>query len=288
MKSSIKEKDNNGAIDAGIFANSAIKGLPFICCRLMEMKTTKEHKTILHVLIIHGMNQKFNHLSNIKSTDVWSNMKKIATKIHKETQRKKEVFFNILFCVNSCKFVAKKIGGTMVKNYRLAIDFTINIDEEIKAQGKFNVRKQFIDNYPLIINYFKSNPDVLREFLKTRFCEFYLDSYKAIEFVKLLEVKDFQEVFLPMLSNLSFDASLCLLRIFYNDKMDIHEGDIKKTEDELALFLEQFYQIHFTQTSFEEIGESLEQGQDLIKEMAGVNQAPHELNNNEINLSGKE
>jgi hypothetical protein len=140
----------------------------------------------------------------------------------------------------------------------------------------------------LIINYFKSNPDVLREFLKTRFCEFYLDSYKAIEFVKLLEVKDYQEVFLPMLSNLSFDASLCLLRIFYNDKMDIHEGDIKKTEDELALFLEQFYQIHFTQTSFEEIGESLEQGQDLIKEMAGVNQAPHELNNNEINLSGKE
>ncbi|MGD2093034.1 MAG: hypothetical protein PVH61_43130 [Candidatus Aminicenantes bacterium] len=176
----------------------------------------------------------------------------------------------------------------MVKHYRLAIDFTINIDEEIKAQGNYNVRQQFIDSYPLIINHFQSNPEVLREFLKFRFCEFYLDSYKARDFIKLLKVKNIQEIVLPMLSNLPSDAALCVLRIFYNGKMDIHEEDIEKTEDELALFLKQFYQIDFTQTSFEEIGDDLARAQDTNKEMVDINQAPQELNNNEISLNGRE
>jgi hypothetical protein len=173
----------------------------------------------------------------------------------------------------------------MIKNYRFSIDFTINIDEEIKAQGNFNVRKQFIDNYPLIINYFQSNPDLLREFLKLRFCERYLHNNDAIEFVKGLKVKNVQEIFLPMLSNLPPDGALCLLRLFYNSRMDIHEEDIEKTEDELALFLAQFYQIHFTQSLFEEIGESLEHGQDLIKEMADVNQPVMGMNEDANNFN---
>jgi hypothetical protein len=65
MKSLNKEKEKNGAFDEGVFISSFIKGLPFICRRLMGIKSTKEHKTILHVLIIHGMNQKFNRLSNL-------------------------------------------------------------------------------------------------------------------------------------------------------------------------------------------------------------------------------
>jgi hypothetical protein len=176
----------------------------------------------------------------------------------------------------------------MVKNYRLVIDFTINIDEEIKAQGNYNVRKQFIDNYPLIINHFQSNPDVLREFIKMRFYDLYLCYNIPDDVVQLLKVKNIQEIFLPMLSDLPFDAAFCLLRIFYNVKMDIHEDDIEKTEDELALFLEQFYQIHFTQTSFEEIGECINPGQDKNKEIAAINQTLQESNNNEISLNGRE
>jgi hypothetical protein len=65
MKSLNKEKEKNGVFDEGVFTNSVIKGLPFICRRLMEMKTTKEHKTILHVLIIHGLVQKFNHFLSL-------------------------------------------------------------------------------------------------------------------------------------------------------------------------------------------------------------------------------
>jgi hypothetical protein len=256
MKCMNKQKEKIGAFDVFFFTNSVIKGLYFIYYRRMEIKPTKEHKTIHHVFIIHGMNQKFNRFLSFMSSVILKKM--------------------------------KKIGGTMVKNYRLAIDFTINIDEEIKAQGNFNVRKQFIDNYPLIINYFQSNPEVLREFLKMRFCEFYLDSCKAKEFIKLLKVKNIQEIFIPMLSNLPFYATFCILRLFYTSKMDINEDDIKKTEDELALFLEQFYQIHFTQTSFEEIGEDLDRDQDTNKEMDVINQALEEFNNNEINLNGRE
>jgi hypothetical protein len=65
MKSMNKQKEKIGAFDVFVFANSAIKGLLFIYYRRMEMKTTKEHKTILHVFIIHGMIQKFNHRSNL-------------------------------------------------------------------------------------------------------------------------------------------------------------------------------------------------------------------------------
>lgn len=176
----------------------------------------------------------------------------------------------------------------MIKNYRFVIDFTINIDEEIKAQGKFDVRKQFIDNYPVIINHFQSNPEVLREFLKMRFCESYLDDSKAKEFIKLLKVKNVQEIFLPILSGLPVDAAVCLLRLFYNEKMDGDEDDVDKTEDELGLFLEQFYRIHFTLASFEEIGEDLERDQDKNKEMAVISQDLQELKNNEIDLNGRE
>ena len=176
----------------------------------------------------------------------------------------------------------------MVKNYRFVIDFTINIDEEIKSQGNYNVRQQFIDNYPSMIDYFQANPGVLREFLKTRFCEFYLDSSKAREFIKLLKVKNVQEILLPMLSGLPADAAFCLLRIFYNDNMDINEDDVKKTEDELALFLEQFYQIHFTRTTFEEREEDLDRDQDENLEMAVINQDLPLLNNNEVSIDGRE
>ncbi len=55
-----KKKEKIGAFDVFVFANSANKGLHFIYRRQMEMKPTKEHKTTLHVFIIHGMNQKFN------------------------------------------------------------------------------------------------------------------------------------------------------------------------------------------------------------------------------------
>ena len=176
----------------------------------------------------------------------------------------------------------------MIKNYRFVIDFTINIDEEIKAQGKFDVRRQFIDNYPVIINHFQSNPEVLREFLKMRFSESYLDSFKAKEFIKLLNVKNVQEIFLPILSGLPVDAAVCLLRLFYNEKMDGDEDDVDKTEDELGLFLEQFYRIHFTLASFEEIGEDLDRDQDKNKEMAVISQDLQELKNNEIDLNGRE
>ena len=60
MKSLNKKKEMIGAFDVFVLTSSSIKGLRFIYRRQMEMKPTKEHKKILHVLIIHGMVQKFN------------------------------------------------------------------------------------------------------------------------------------------------------------------------------------------------------------------------------------
>jgi hypothetical protein len=61
MKSLNNEKEKIGAFDVFVFTNRYIKDFCFIYCRRMEMKPTKEHKTTLHVFIIHGMNQKFNY-----------------------------------------------------------------------------------------------------------------------------------------------------------------------------------------------------------------------------------
>jgi hypothetical protein len=107
MKSINKQKEKIGAFDVFVFTNSANKVLYFIHYRRIEMKPTKEHKTILHVFIIHGMVQKFNRRSSLMSTVIWPNKKNIATKIHKETQRKR-VFFYILLRVTLCNFAAKK------------------------------------------------------------------------------------------------------------------------------------------------------------------------------------
>lgn len=65
MKNLNKEKEKIGAFGVFVFTNSAIKGLHFIYYRRMEIKYTKEHKTILHVFIIHGMIQKFNRFSSL-------------------------------------------------------------------------------------------------------------------------------------------------------------------------------------------------------------------------------
>jgi hypothetical protein len=128
MKSVNMKKEKCGAFDVIVFTNTSITGLYFIYNRQVKMRPTIEHKTTLHGFIIHGMNQKFNQFFGLISIFVWPNM--------------------------------KKIGGNMVKNYRFVIDFTINIDEKIKSQGNYNVRQQFIDNYPSMIDYFQANPPV--------------------------------------------------------------------------------------------------------------------------------
>ena len=87
MKSADKKKEKCGAFDVIIFTNASAAGLYFIYNRQVKMKPTIEHKTTLHVFIIHGMNRKFNQVPGLISIFVWLNMKKIATKIHKETQR---------------------------------------------------------------------------------------------------------------------------------------------------------------------------------------------------------
>ena len=96
MKSLKKKKEKIGAFGVFDFTNRTIKGLHSICYRRMEMKPTKEHKTTLHVFIIHGMNQKFNHLLVLMSIIVLPHIKKIAAKIHKEAQRKKVTFYILL------------------------------------------------------------------------------------------------------------------------------------------------------------------------------------------------
>jgi hypothetical protein len=60
MKSLNKEKEMIGAFDVFVFTSSDIKGLHSVYCRRMELEPIKEHKTTLHVFIIHGMVQKFN------------------------------------------------------------------------------------------------------------------------------------------------------------------------------------------------------------------------------------
>jgi len=141
----------------------------------------------------------------------------------------------------------------MKKTYRLTIDYEIEINEKVKADGEYSL--ELVEKTQHIMNAFFLCPNVLYDFVKDRLYDFLLyGDPRGHYMAECLDIKD-EEVFIRNLSPcLPTGTVPYLLELFSHGGNN--STDDKCLEEGLGLLLAQFSKPIPIQASFKEIGDA--------------------------------
>lgn len=138
----------------------------------------------------------------------------------------------------------------MKKTYRLTIDYMIEINEKVKADGEYS--RELLEKTQHIMDAFFRSPQVLHEFIKERLYWGFLDcDVCSNDLGELIGIKDEHE-YMPLLSKyLPYETVSYLLGIFCPDKE--FPGSNKEEEDGRWLVLSQFGKFAPLNASFKDM-----------------------------------
>ena len=140
----------------------------------------------------------------------------------------------------------------MKKTYRLTIDYEIEINEKVQADGEYI--RELLEKTQHILNELLLSPEVLREFNKYRFYEGFLDVDPwNNDLGELLGIKDKDEYMKPLTMHLPSNTIPYFQVQFCNTGRNI---SIEKYSDAgMSLFVDQFCAPIPLNASFKEIGD---------------------------------
>jgi hypothetical protein len=138
----------------------------------------------------------------------------------------------------------------MKKTYRLTIDYMIEIDEKVQADGEYS--RELLEKTQHVMDAFFLAPEVLLEFNKDRFYEGFLDVDPwNNDLGELLGIKDQYEYMKPLIMHLPANTIPFFQALFGNMDKDI--GEEEYSDDGMNLFRYQFGKPIPLNASFKEI-----------------------------------
>ena len=143
----------------------------------------------------------------------------------------------------------------MKKTYRLTIDYMIEINEKVQADGEYS--RELLEKTQHIMDAFFRSPDVLDEFVKERiyFCFFNSDAYNK-DLAQCIRLKDVAE-YIPGLSrHLPSGIVPYLMDLFCHEENNSTTG--KDLDEGLDLLVDQFRRPIPTNASFEDISDTID------------------------------
>lgn len=139
----------------------------------------------------------------------------------------------------------------MKKTYRLTIDYEIEINEKVQADGEYS--RELVEKTQHIMNAFFLVPEVLHEFIKDRFYEGFLDVDPwGNDLGELLEIKDQYEYMKALTRHLPANTVPYFLALFCNFEKSL--SIVKYSEEGMGLCIDQFCKPIPLYASFLEIG----------------------------------
>ena len=136
----------------------------------------------------------------------------------------------------------------MVKNYRITIDYMIEINEKVQADGEYS--RELIEKTQHILNAFFLAPEVLNEFNKDRFYEGFLDIDPwSNDLGELLEIKDQHEYMKSLIMHLPANTVPYFQALFCNNSIEDY------SDQGMNLCTDQFKNPIPIGASFKEIGD---------------------------------
>lgn len=136
----------------------------------------------------------------------------------------------------------------MKKTYRITIDYEIEINEKVQADGEYS--RELIEKTQHIMDAFFQCPDVLYEFNKYRFYEGFLDVDPwHNDLGELLGIKYKDEYMTPLIMHLPSNTIPYFQVQFCNNSTE------KYSDEGMDLFRDQFSVPHPLNASFKEIGD---------------------------------
>jgi hypothetical protein len=173
----------------------------------------------------------------------------------------------------------------MVKIYRLTFEMSVKINEEFPGDYDEEISREFIESWPQIIQCLKDNPGAILEFIKRRFLELHLlQDSDIVDFISLLDIKDYDEIMLPIAQKMSIIPFNCLLKLFYGAASNDNRLESIR-DNEFAFFLDQFNPGEFTRGSLEEIGVTPGSSlpcNEMDKDVSIINQSQQALKDNGV------
>lgn len=141
----------------------------------------------------------------------------------------------------------------MKKTYRLTIDYMIEINEKVKADGEYS--RELLEKTQHIMNAFLLAPGVLLEYNKDRFYEGFLDVDPwNNDLGELLGIKDQHEYMKPLIKHLPANTIQYFQALFGNTGKEI--GGEEYSNEGMNLCLGQFGKpipLHASFTEIEDI-----------------------------------
>jgi hypothetical protein len=162
-----------------------------------------------------------------------------------------EMQLHVHIITQICTNINIKEDKPMKKTYRLTIDYMIEINEKVQADGENS--RELIEKTQHILNAFFLASEVLHEFNKYRFYEGFLDVDPwNNDLGELLGIKDQHEYMKPLTMHLPSNTIPYFQALFCNTDRNI---SIEEYSDEgMNLFRDQFSAPIPLNASFKEIG----------------------------------
>ncbi len=141
----------------------------------------------------------------------------------------------------------------MKKTYRITIDYEIEINEKVEADGEYS--RELVEKTQHIMNAFFLAPEVMLEYNKQRFYEGFLDVDPwNNDLGELLEIKDQYEYMKTLTRHLPANTVPYFQALFCN--IEGNPGINEYSDEGMRLWIEQFSKSIPLHASFKEIGDS--------------------------------
>jgi hypothetical protein len=141
----------------------------------------------------------------------------------------------------------------MKKTYRLTIDYMIEINEKVKADGEYS--RELLEKTQHIMNAFFQTPDVLHEYVKDRFYYGFLDCDPwGNDMGEFLDIKEQEEFMRTLTRHLPPGTVPYFQVLFLNDENKSSTGE--NLDDGLNMLVGQFSRLIPVNASLKEIRDS--------------------------------
>jgi hypothetical protein len=159
-----------------------------------------------------------------------------------------EMQFHVYIINQICTNINIKEDKPMKKTYRLTIDYEIEINEKVQADGEYS--RELIEKTQHIMNAFFLVPEALHEFNKDRVYEFFFNhDFGNNDLGELLGRKAEDEYMKPLIMHLPANTIPYFQALFCNNSTE------KYSDEGMDLFRDQFSVPLPLNASFKEIGD---------------------------------